>query len=121
MHIVYLALTRLKIYIYKNQSLQKDILLHRWCLTHYTAIQEERCIKRPFFRIPMSILRVLNSMVAAVERDSSFPRPRIEFSYLKSSLQLNETFLKGGVRRMMDRMVYRAVSMLFSIIRGFIY
>lgn len=75
--------------------------------------------RQPLSQISVSILRGLNLLLAAVEREAGVPGLHMDFSRKSCSLQLNVVFLMSGVRGMIERKDYRAVDTLFTILEAY--
>lgn len=68
----------------------------------------------------VSILRVVNSLLAAIDRAAGVPGQQLYFSIKVYYMQLNSLFLGSGFRGMLEGKDYRAVDIIFSIIAAHI-
>lgn len=69
----------------------------------------------------MSILRPVNSILAAAEHHSYFVEGRVAVLHREPSLQLNGFLLSGKIRGSLGEDNYRAVDMVFRIVCGVTY
>ena len=75
---------------------------------------------RPFASIRHKVLRGVNNILAAIERDYPAPGLHIDFSTSSAGSSLNGIFVQDGLRGMLEAKDYRALTMVFPFIGAFI-
>lgn len=71
--------------------------------------------------IRVSILCEVNVLLAAIGRNASVPGLNVDFSSKLRSMKLHGLFLSCDVRAMLGGNDYRAVHMIFQVIRIYLY
>lgn len=85
--------------------------------TNPGGIGEQR---QPLSRMRVFVLRVVSSLLAAIDRKAPIPGIHVDFSSSVFSLQLIGLLLNKGVRRMLKEKQCRAADMVLSSIGAFI-
>lgn len=72
--------------------------------------------RKPLIQIKLFILRGVNSLLTAIDRDAGVPALHVGFSNQGCSVHYNALFLNSGLRRVLEGDDYCAVDIVFPMI-----